>query len=179
MPAKLAVLGLLVEQPLHGYGVERLIEQRGMRKWTSVGFSSIYQILDQLVDEGLASVEIVPAPGRGKQRRLHSPTAAGRRLWVLETTAALATVADTDEGFLTAFSCLPLLDPGVALEALERRLANLDAGIAALDHDRSQVGPVPDFIDAMFGYTRTRLLAARAWLVEFLSTLSTPKETQP
>ncbi len=40
MSAQIAVLGLLVERPLHGYGIAQLIEQRGMRSWTSIGFSS-------------------------------------------------------------------------------------------------------------------------------------------
>ena len=33
------ILGILAEQPRHGYQIEKLIEERGMRKWTDVGFS--------------------------------------------------------------------------------------------------------------------------------------------
>ena len=36
------ILGILAEQPHHGYQIEKLIIDRGMRKWTDVGFSSIY-----------------------------------------------------------------------------------------------------------------------------------------
>ena len=44
--AEFAILTLIVEQPRHGYEIEQVIEQRGMRQWTEVGFSSIYYLLN-------------------------------------------------------------------------------------------------------------------------------------
>lgn len=38
---ELTVLGLLAEAPRHGYELDRVIEQRGIREWTTLGFSSI------------------------------------------------------------------------------------------------------------------------------------------
>ena len=46
--AELAILSLVAEQPRHGYEIENVIEQRGMRAWTEIGFSSIYYILKKL-----------------------------------------------------------------------------------------------------------------------------------
>jgi DNA-binding PadR family transcriptional regulator len=43
--AELAILSLVVEKPRHGYQIEQVIEERGMREWTEVGFSSIYYLL--------------------------------------------------------------------------------------------------------------------------------------
>ena len=34
------VLGLVAEMPRHGYELERVIEQRGMREWTQIGLPS-------------------------------------------------------------------------------------------------------------------------------------------
>ncbi|MEX2144087.1 MAG: PadR family transcriptional regulator, partial [Anaerolineales bacterium] len=50
--AELAILGLVVEAPRHGYEIEQLIESRGMRNWAEVGFSSIYYILGKLEARG-------------------------------------------------------------------------------------------------------------------------------
>ncbi len=47
-PAELAILSLLAEQPRHGYGIEQVIDERGMREWTAIGFSSIYYLLNKL-----------------------------------------------------------------------------------------------------------------------------------
>jgi hypothetical protein len=41
LTVSLAILSLAVEKPRHGYEMEQVIEGRGMREWTEVGFSSI------------------------------------------------------------------------------------------------------------------------------------------
>ena len=45
---ELAILGLVAEQPKHGYQIEQDIAARGMRDWTEIGFSSIYYVLNKL-----------------------------------------------------------------------------------------------------------------------------------
>ncbi len=169
MSAELAILGLLVEQPFHGYGIAQLIEARGMRSWTPVGFSSIYQQLDHLVSEGFAEAQVSPAPGRGKERRVHYVTTKGRERWRAASLAALAEVTDTDGDFLLALSGLPFLDKTQATEALQQRRRQLESQIAQLDLDLEQVRPVPEHVEAMFVYTRTRLVASHTWLETFLS----------
>ncbi len=52
-PAELTVLGLIVEQPRHGYDLEQVIEERGIRQWTDIAFSSIYYVLAKLEKRGL------------------------------------------------------------------------------------------------------------------------------
>jgi hypothetical protein len=51
--AELAMLCLIAERPRHGYEIEGVIQERGMREWTEVGFSSIYYLLKKLEREGL------------------------------------------------------------------------------------------------------------------------------
>ncbi len=48
-----AVLGLLCEKPQYGYTIEKIIEERGMRHWTDIGFSSIYYVLKRLEHRSL------------------------------------------------------------------------------------------------------------------------------
>ena len=49
------ILGILSEQARHGYDIEKIIIERGMRKWAVVGFSSIYYVLERLEEKGLAT----------------------------------------------------------------------------------------------------------------------------
>jgi DNA-binding PadR family transcriptional regulator len=51
--AKLAILSLIAEEPRRGYDIEQIIEARGMREWTEIGFSSIYSLLKKLETAGL------------------------------------------------------------------------------------------------------------------------------
>ena len=67
--AELAVLGLIVERDMHGYEIEAVIQERGMRNWTEIGFSSIYHILGHLEREGLIGSRTEAAPGRGPARK--------------------------------------------------------------------------------------------------------------
>jgi DNA-binding PadR family transcriptional regulator len=54
MSAKHAVLGLLIEQPAHGYALARRLEERcASMSWTATG---VYQALDWLSREGYACV---------------------------------------------------------------------------------------------------------------------------
>ena len=55
---ELAILGLVAEGPGYGYQIEQVIEERGMRNWTEIGFSSIYYILNKLEKEGWLTSEL-------------------------------------------------------------------------------------------------------------------------
>ena len=48
-----AILGLISEFPSHAYSLDQRIEERGMRAWTQIGKSSIYNDLGNLEENGL------------------------------------------------------------------------------------------------------------------------------
>ena len=52
--AEFTLLSLLKEQPRHAYEIEQVIEERNMRDWTEIGFSSIYRLLSKLEGSWLA-----------------------------------------------------------------------------------------------------------------------------
>ena len=65
--AELLVLSRLVaEMPRHGYQLEQVIEERGMREWTQIGFSSIYFVLGKLKKMGLVTAKR-PAGAKAKK----------------------------------------------------------------------------------------------------------------
>ena len=47
------LLALLYEEDRYGYEIESVIEERNMRNWTKIGFSSIYNSLKNLEKKGL------------------------------------------------------------------------------------------------------------------------------
>ena len=51
--AKLAISSLIAEEPRRDYDIEQIIEARGMREWTEIGFSAIYSLLKKLETAGL------------------------------------------------------------------------------------------------------------------------------
>ena len=68
--AELAILSLIAEQPRHGYDIEQVIEARGMREWTEIGFSSIYYLLKKLEKDGLIESQLEQQEGKGPARKV-------------------------------------------------------------------------------------------------------------
>ena len=66
--AELLVLGLVAEMPRHGYQLDQVIEQRCMREWTQIGFSSIYFVLGKLEKMRLVTAKR-PAEAKSKAKR--------------------------------------------------------------------------------------------------------------
>ena len=75
--AELAVLSLVAERPRHGYEIDQVIKERGMRDWTEVGFSSIYYLLKKLERDGQIEGRLEETQ-RGPARKVYHITEAGR-----------------------------------------------------------------------------------------------------
>ncbi|WP_129596472.1 PadR family transcriptional regulator [Anaerophilus nitritogenes] len=50
---EIVLLSLLYDKDYYGYEMESIIEQRNMREWTDIGFSSIYNSLNKLQKKDL------------------------------------------------------------------------------------------------------------------------------
>lgn len=46
--AELTLLSLLHEKPCYDHELNKIIEQRGIRRWAAIGMSSMYYVLDKL-----------------------------------------------------------------------------------------------------------------------------------
>ncbi|QAY77244.1 PadR family transcriptional regulator [Sphingosinicella sp. BN140058] len=161
-PSEAAILGLLAERPLHGYELDEVIEARGVRAWTEIGFSSIYFLLGKLEKKGLIRQDPVPASAKG--RKPYAITAAGRESLAATCLKLLAEPAGAPPPVLVGLANWPALDPAAALAALaERRQALRDRqrGLRAR-HDSQQ--PLPPFVDALFAYGLGQAKAELAWL---------------
>ncbi|SDE25309.1 GyrI-like domain-containing protein [Glycomyces harbinensis] len=155
------VLGLLVERPRHGYELERVIEERGVREWTSLGFSSIYYVLDKLAKRGL--IEGTGAPASGRSRAVFRATDAGRALCGAATREALAARAPLRSRVLIAMANSPVLPDADVAAALALRLEALREQLKEVAATRSAQEPLPASAAAIFDYSEAMLAADLAW----------------
>ena len=107
--AELVLLGLLAEQPRHGYQLEAVVAERGVREWTALGFSSIYYLLNKLESHGLVTSERPDTQAKG--RRIYSPTSTGLAACVESTREALERVTALNAPVLVGMANSPLLAP--------------------------------------------------------------------
>lgn len=163
--AELMLLGLVAEMPRHGYEIEQIIETRGMREWTLIGFSSIYFVLGKLEKAGLVTAE---APVGAKARKAFSITATGRDVLLEQTTSALGNYRPTFSSLLLGMVHWPALPRDVALQALEQRLSSIATEIERLERLRRQRQPMPDHIEVLFDFSAGQLAAERIWTITTL-----------
>ena len=155
--ADIVLLSLLAEQPRHGYDLDRVIEQRGYRQWTSLAFSSVYYLLKRLSERGL----LEPDEGSQGRRTVFRVTDAGRRELRKASAERVLAPAPPCAGVLPALNTYPRLDdPELAAllaqraEALVKRLDELRGLRAQVDEEHAL---------AIFDYEILRQEADLAW----------------
>jgi len=161
--AEFAILSVLAEAPKHGYAIEQLVEERGMRNWTEIGFSSIYFLLKKLETRGFVEVEDPSLTSR-RTPKVYRLTEAGKLAHREETRQALTEPEALYPAFLLGLANWPALPPHTAAEALQARAAALDQKLRELEKRRTAQEPLPTFVRAMFDYSGTMIEAEQAWL---------------
>ena len=168
--SELLVLGLVAEMPRHGYELDIVIEQRGMREWTEIGFSSIYFVLGQLEKKGLVKAE---APAAAKAKKSYKLTAAGKKTLATQTLTALTTVRPNYSSLLMGMIHWPVLTKEQALDALRARKENVAKEAARLEDIHLERQPLPDYVDAMFDFSLGQLRAEAEWIGKTLDYMQT------
>jgi DNA-binding PadR family transcriptional regulator len=161
----LLVLWLLVEEPMHVYRMQKLLESYGKDRVVNVrARASLYQTIERLVRLGLVEVrETVRTEGH-PDRIVYEITDAGRetaREWLREM---LRTTGGEFPEFIAAVSMLFGLPPEDARRQLELRAERLAVELAETE---SQLGGSPD-LPRLFlleeEYRRAILAAELAWV---------------
>ena len=178
--SELAILSLLAERPRHGYDIEQTIEQRGMRNWTEIGFSSIYYLLTKMEKAGMIHSKMESSSGKGPSRKVYELTESGKETWQHAALAALAQPEPCHLPIQVGLSNLPLLPRDQALAALRAYLDTLEVTKTGLIARQAHQGvPLPYQVDAMFGLSQAMIEAEILWLETFLAELSQfPEENQ-
>jgi DNA-binding PadR family transcriptional regulator len=168
---ELAILSLVAEEPRHGYQIEQVIQDRGMREWTEIGFSSIYYLLKKLEQQGLIEGELQEVE-RGPARKVYHITPAGGEALRVAVRAALSEPQPCYPPLQLGLANLPCIPIGEAIMALHQYRAALSA---RLDHIRSRwksQHPLPYFVDAMFQHSTALIEAELSWIDDFIRNMN-------
>ena len=168
--AELAVLSLLAEQPRHGYEIEAVIEARGMRQWTEIGFSSIYYLLKKLDKAGLIEGRMVET-GQGPARKVYRLTSEGEAALRAGVIDALSVPRQCYPPIQLGLANLPGLSTAEAVDALGAYRARLAQHLAQARGNRARQQPLPYFVEAMFDYSVIMIRAELEWVEGFVARL--------
>ena len=172
--AELALLSLIVEQPRHAYEIEQVIEERNMRYWTEIGFSSIYRLLSKLEEAGWLSGQLQPPEGRGPARKVYHLTPAGENAWREGALQTLAKPERKSSSFLLGLDNLGVLPPTEVQQAINTNLTNQQSvyqqlSLAVENHPLRE----DFFISIFFDYLLSHLAAEIKWLQDLSERLET------
>jgi DNA-binding PadR family transcriptional regulator len=170
--AELAILGLIRERERHGYELEGVIEERGIREWTAVGFSSIYYLLIKLEKRGLVSSRLEEG-GSGAARKVYSITPAGETACHRQTLERLTRARPSHSSFLLGVANamdLPRDELVAALTAYRQDLAGRLENVNAV-WKRQGKGSLPLLVEALFDYAFAMYQAEDAWVADLIKKL--------
>jgi DNA-binding PadR family transcriptional regulator len=169
---ELAILGLIAEGPKYGYQIEGDIEQRGMREWTEIGFSSIYYVLNKLEKQNWLSSEM-SVEGNRPARKIYSATPAGIQALRNAVKSCLSQPRLRSGDFDLALANLAVLSKDEIVTGLQSYRAMLVKRLAQVkakwETDR-QLG-LPPHIDRLFEHSVMRVSCELDWVSQYLNAI--------
>jgi DNA-binding PadR family transcriptional regulator len=174
----LIVLAMLVEEPMHAYRMQKLLERRGKDRVVNVRQrASLYQAIDRLLRLGLVGVRETVRGDGSPDRVVYEITDEGRetaRVWLREI---LRTTGGDFPAFPAGVSVLTLLAPEDACRQLEARADAIGAQLADTDAAIALAGELPRVFLLEEEYRRAVLSAELDWLGRVVDELRTGRLT--
>jgi DNA-binding PadR family transcriptional regulator len=121
---ELVVLGLLNQEPMHGYQIYHEIEKRNMETWAQVNLASIYNTLDRLRKGKMVQAK-KEKPGRMPEREVFHITEKGKQMLSALVEEAICDSRMPENNFCVGVAFLFGLSKKKALECLKIRKKNL------------------------------------------------------
>ncbi len=179
-PLALTVLALLHYQPLHPYGIQRLIKQWGKDQVVNVEQrTSLYRTIERLLAAGLIAVRETERDPRYPERTVYEITGTGRqtaRRWLEEM---LAEPRQEYPEFPAALSHVLMLEPAELADVLDRRAQRLSSALAAFEANAAaEAGQgLPRIATLEAEYQRAVLEAEASWVQSVIADLRSGKLT--
>jgi len=154
-----AILGALIERPMHGYDLYKSLSV-DLGRLVYVGMSNMYAILKQLESEG----HVASTPDTGGNRppkKIFSVTDKGRRLFMDWISTPVESIRDMRVDFLTKLYFLKKLDiPG------GRELVTRQKGVChrILESIGSPETRESEFAGLLFDFRRSQIESILSWL---------------
>jgi DNA-binding PadR family transcriptional regulator len=169
--AELTILSLVAEAPRYGYEIQKLVEDRGLREWLTIGFSSIYYILNRLERQNLVQSRLHTSGGQA--RKVYEVTDAGRGVLQTAVSDLLRQPRAVGSGFELGLVNIHVLKPQQAYRMLVHHRQDLQQRFEAVEQtwqQRTQGNNTPDNMMALYTHSLAMMRAELDWLTTFLDT---------
>lgn len=169
--AELTILSLLAEGARYGHEVQQLIDERGLREWLTIGFSSVFYVLNKLERQKMIHGELRPN-GHMPARKYYRLTEAGRGILQTSVSNLLREPRALGSGFELGLANLHVLKPAQVYMVLSHHrqdlIRQIDAIRQAWARQQNDNGDIPPNISALYTHSLSRMQADIEWLTAFL-----------
>lgn len=170
--AELTILSLLSEGDRYGHELQQLIEERGIRSWVAIGFSSIYYVLNKLERQQMVSAQLHQDANGVARKRFHL-TSAGRGVLQTAVSDLLRQPRSLGDGFELGLANLHILKPAQVYQMLTHHRSDLAQRIRRVEtlHAARQQTRADDPTDsrlALYAHSLTVMRAQLQWLDDFI-----------
>lgn len=178
MSTRLVILGLLKEQPLYGYELKQIIEER-MGDWTDIAFGSIYYALDKLSDEGFIEKLATEKEGNRPSREIYQITAEGKQEFQRLLRDTWTTIEPQHFRLDVGLYFANEMSSREIINALNQRLGWLQGAIGHIESHKEQTlqsDEIPSrqsfWVKAIFEHSLIAYCAERDWITSLLARLT-------
>ena len=177
-PVALAVLAMLMEEPMHPYRMQRLIKERGKDEVINVTQrASLYQTIQRLEREGLIIPRKTVQDDKRPERTVYEINEKGREIALEWMRAILSTLTREYPEFPAAMSFLPLLTPDDVASQLELRAKAIESELRRIDDVLQEAQAVPRLFLLEMEYLRAIHAAELSWVSGIVGDLSAQRIT--
>jgi DNA-binding PadR family transcriptional regulator len=173
------LLGMLFDEPMHAYRMQKSIKQKGVDKIVNVRQrASVYQALERLLRLGLievqetVQVQEAVQTGNHPDRVIYAITDQGREMAVAWLPRMLATVSADFPRFPAAVSLLAMLSPDEARKHFEFRADAVRNELSRLGAEKLKAAELPRLSLLNNEYQTALLRAELAWIQAVIDDLT-------
>ena len=159
-PTETIILGIVAEQPTHGYDINKVLEIRNVRKWADIGFSSIYYVLDKLESKKLVTSDT----SSGKEQKKYSITNLGKSTLTGQSASFIANRYPAYTHLMTGLAASGSLRYDELLSNLKERLKLLQSDLVNLKIAQERSGSVNNQARMLFELSIALLKAEISWI---------------
>lgn len=173
-PVEFAVLGFLIEEPLHGYALRTRIEQ-GLGPLWQVATSQLYQVLHRLESRACVK-QLAEMPSEGPPKTIYHVTPEGVKLFWEWAHAPVSTMRNVRVEFAAKVYFLRRLKLEAVAPFIDQQLGALEAIEGRLLSDVKRSGDDAVLNTAWLALQLATVKNFYRWLTAHRTTLSTSKE---
>lgn len=177
-PVVLAVLGTLLERPMHPYQLAQVLPGHGV----PVNRGSLYDTIEAMAGAGWIEARPAERQGGRPQRTPYALTETGQLELARRLDAQIREPRPEFPEFLGAVSHIGVLGPRRAADALAERAGRLAARIAELQQHLNEAlgsGNVPRLFVIEAEYALAMLRAERDWVLELIEDITSRRLPWP